>query len=63
VCLTDDLARGGIGDDAELRLRQRERGFHVEPGLEARGLGEQRAHAGVVDAERGRFVLHGRCLA
>src|SRR5207245_1775872 len=57
--LGDDLASGFHGNDAELGLRLRERGFDVEPRLEARGLGEERADARVLDAKRGRLLKHG----
>ncbi len=58
VRLAGDLAGGALGNDAQLGLRLREGRFDVEPGLEARGLGEQRPHARVVDPERGRLFLH-----
>jgi hypothetical protein len=56
VRLAGDLAGGVVGDDAQLGLRLSERRFHVEPRLEARGLGEQGTHAGVVDPEGGRLL-------
>ncbi len=49
--LGDDLARGGRGNDAELGLRLGQRRLDVEPRLEARGLGEEGAHAGILDPE------------
>ena len=49
--LGDDLARGGRGNDAELGLRLGQRRLDVEPRLEARGLGEEGAHARVLDPE------------
>ncbi len=58
VCLASDLAGGAVGNDAQLGLRLGQGRFDVEPGLEARGLREQRPHAGVVDPERCRFLLH-----
>jgi len=42
-------AGGAVRDDTLLGLRLCQRRFHVEPGLEARGLGEQRPHTRVVD--------------
>jgi hypothetical protein len=60
VGLTGDLLGGGLRDDAQLGLGLGQRGLHVEPGLEARGLGEQGPHAGVVDPQGGRLLLHGR---
>ena len=59
VRLADDLARGRLRDDAQLGLRLRQGGFDIQPGLEARGLGEQRPHAGVVDPERRGLFQHG----
>ncbi len=49
--LGDDLARGGRRDDAELGLRLGQGRLDVEPRLEARGLGEEGAHARVLDPE------------
>src|SRR6185312_3787704 len=60
VRLAHDLARGPLGDDAELGLRAGERRLHVQPALEARRLGEERAHAGIVDSEGGGLLEHGR---
>ena len=51
VRLADDLAGGGLRDDAELGLSLRERGLHVEPRLKARRLGEQRPDARILDPE------------
>jgi hypothetical protein len=61
--LAGDLSRGRLGNDAELGLGLGEGGFHVEPGLEARRFREERPPPGVIDAERGGLVLHGRYLA
>ena len=63
VRLADDLAGGGLGDDAQLGLGPRQGRFDVEPGLEARRLGEERPHARVVDPQGGRFLLHGSDLS
>ncbi len=59
VRLAHDLAGGGLRDDPQLGLGPRERSLHVQPRLKARRLGEQRAHAGVVDPERSRLFEHG----
>ena len=60
VRLGDDLARGRLRDDLQLGLGQRERGLDVQPRLKARRLREEGPYAGVVDAERGRLLEHGR---
>ena len=59
----DDLARRRLGNDAELGLGARQRGLVVQPGLEARGLGEERPHAGIGNAKGGGLVLHGEAFA
>jgi hypothetical protein len=51
VRLANDLPRSRLGNDAQLALRLGESGLDVQPGLEARGLGEERADTGVLDAE------------
>ena len=57
--LADNLPRGAPGDDAQLALRLGERRLDVQPRLEARRLGEQRPHAGIVDPEGRGLFLHG----
>jgi hypothetical protein len=49
--LADDLVASGLGDDAQLGLRPARARRHVEPGLKARGLGEQRGHAELVGSQ------------
>ena len=50
--LAVDIAASGVGDDAQFGLRPAQGDLHVEPGLEARGLREQRAHAEFVDPQK-----------
>ena len=61
--LLHDLALRRLGDDAELGLGARQRGLVVQPGLEARGLGEERPHAGIGNAKGSGLVLHGEVSA
>ncbi len=61
--LANDLAGCRLRNDTQLRLGLGEGRLHVEPRLEARGLGKERTHTRVVDPERGGLVLHGRYLA
>src|SRR5215831_12895492 len=53
-----DLLRGVARNDAQLGLRLRKRGFHVEPRLIARRFGKQCPNAGIRHAVRGRLVEH-----
>jgi hypothetical protein len=62
VRLARDLPRGRLRDDAQLRLRLRERRLDIEPRLKPRGLGEQRPHPRILDPQRRRLFEHGRPL-
>lgn len=53
-----DLAGGVTRDDPELGLGLGQGRLHVEPGLIARRLAEERAHPGIGDAVGCRFLDH-----
>ena len=46
-----NLLGGARRDDTQVRLRQGQRCFYIEPGLEARFFGEQRTYARVGNTE------------